>query len=91
MGYTGGQSQDAYDSIGSYKYFMDRTYTGYLGGYLSGMRNDDLKWQKKMDYNVGLDVNIKRRISVTFDFYKSITGNTLIDLTLPPSMFFLSA
>ena len=88
VGYTGSQSQDAYASIGSYEYFMDRTYTGYLGGYLSGMRNPDLKWQKKMDYNAGIDINIKRRVSVTFDLYKSITENTLIDLTLPPSLGF---
>lgn len=90
LGYTGSQSQDAYASIGSYLYFMDRTYTGYLGGYLSGMRNPDLKWQKKMDYNAGIDINIKRRVSVTFDLYKSITENTLIDLTLPPSLGFTS-
>lgn len=88
VGYTRSQSQDAYASIGSYLYFMDRTYTGYLGGYLSGMRNDDLKWQKKMDYNAGIDINIKRRVSITFDLYKSITENTLIDLTLPPSLGF---
>lgn len=88
LGYTGSQSQNAYASIGSFKYFMDRTYTGYLGGYLSGMKNDDLQWQKKMDYNVGLDMNIKRRFSITFDLYKSITENTLIDLTLPPSVGF---
>ena len=88
VGYTGSQSQDAYASIGSYLYFMDRTYTGYLGGYLSGMRNPDLKWQKKMDYNAGIDINIKRRVSVTFDLYKSITENTLINLTLPPSLGF---
>ena len=88
VGYTGSQSQNAYASIGSYKYYMNRTYTGYLGGYLSGMRNQDLKWQKKMDYNAGIDINIKRRVSVTFDIYKSITENTLIDLTLPPSLGF---
>lgn len=90
LGYTGSQSQDAYGAMATYKYFMDRTYVGYLGGYLNGMKNDDLQWQKKMDYNVGLDLNIKRRISITFDLYKSVTENTLIDLTLPPSVGFTS-
>ena len=41
-----------------------------------------------MDYNVGVDMNIKRRVSVTFDLYKSVTENMLIDLTLPPSTGF---
>lgn len=85
LGYTGSQSQDAYASIPTYVYTLDRTYTGLLSSQLQGMKNDDLKWQRKMDYNVGLDMNIKRRFSLTFDAYRSITDNTLIDLTLPPS------
>ena len=85
LGYTGSQSQDAYASIPTYVYTLDRTYTGLLSSQLQGMKNDDLKWQRKMDYNVGFDMNIKRRFSLTFDAYISITDNTLIDLTLPPS------
>lgn len=88
LGYTGSQSQAAYDAMATYKYFMDRTYTGYLGAYLKGMKNDDLKWQKKMDYNAGIDINIKRRYSISFDLYRSVTENTLISLTLPPSVGF---
>ena len=41
-----------------------------------------------MDYNVGVDINVKRRLSLTFDLYKSKTDNTLISLTLPPSAGF---
>lgn len=41
-----------------------------------------------MDYNAGLDVNIKRRMSVTVDFYRSITENMLAPITLPPSVGF---
>ena len=85
VGYTGSQSQDAYASMATYKYLLDHTYTDYLGAELKGMKNDDLKWQKKMDYNVGIDMNIKRRFSLTFDIYRSVTENTLISLTLPPS------
>ena len=85
LGYTGSQSQDAYASIPTYVYTLDRTYTGLLSSQLQGMKNDDLKWQRKMDYNVGFDMNIKRRFSLTFDAYRSNTDNTLIDLTLPPS------
>lgn len=88
VGYTGSQSQDAYASIPTYVYQLDRTYTGFLTAYLKGMKNDDLKWQRKMDYNVGFDMNVKRRYSLTFDLYKSVTSNTLIDLTLPPSAGF---
>lgn len=85
VGYTGSQSQDAYASMATYQYLLDHTYTDYIGAELKGMKNDDLKWQKKMDYNIGFDMNIKRRFSLTFDLYRSVTTNTLIDLTLPPS------
>lgn len=90
LGYTGSQNQDAYAAVGSYLYFMDRTYRGNLAAYLKGMRNQELKWQQKMDYNVGLDLNIKRRISITLDFYRSITENMLSPITLPPSVGFES-
>lgn len=85
LGYTGSQSQDAYAAMATYKYLLDRTYTGFLTAYLKGMKNDDLKWQRKMDYNIGFDMNVKRRFSLTFDVYKSVTDNTLINLTLPSS------
>lgn len=88
LGYTGSQSQDAYAAMATYTYLLDRTYTGLLSAHLKGMKNDDLKWQRKMDYNVGLDMNIKRRFSLTFDLYRSVTDNTLIDLTLPTSTGF---
>mgnify|MGYP001040744355 CR=1 FL=1 len=88
LGYTGSQNNDAYAAMGSYIYFMDRTYQGNLGSYLKGMKNSTLKWQQKMDYNAGLDVNIKRRMSVTVDFYRSITENMLAPITLPPSVGF---
>lgn len=90
LGYTGSQSADAYAALATYQYILDRTYTNYLGTHLKGMKNDDLKWQRKLDYNAGIDINIKRRISVTFDIYKSITDNTLTSLTLPYSNGFTS-
>lgn len=88
LGHTGSQGSAAYDAMATYRYFMDRTYTGYLGGYLKGMHNKDLKWQQKMDYNAGIDINIKRRLMITFDIYKGVSQNTLIDLTLVPSTGF---
>lgn len=88
LGYTGSQGFSAYQSMATYKYFLDKTYVGFLGSYLKGMVNDDLKWQKKMDYNVGLDVNLKRKLVLKFDYYLSITDNTLVDFTLPTSTGF---
>lgn len=90
VGYTGSQSAEAYASLASYKYFMDRNYDNFQGAYLKGMRNDDLKWQEKLDYNVGIDVNIAHNFTLKFDYYIAQTKNTLLDFTLPGSTGFLS-
>ena len=57
---------------------------------MKDIKNDDLKWQRKMDYNIGLDINIRRRVSLTFDVYRSVTENMLTSITLPPSVGFNS-
>lgn len=90
VGYTGSQSADAYASIASYNYYMDRDYDNFQGAYLKGMRNDDLKWQEKLDYNVGIDVNIAHNFTLKFDYYIAQTKNTLLDFTIPGSTGFSS-
>lgn len=90
VGHTGSESRDAYGSMATYIYNLDRTYTGFMGGYLRGMQNRDLKWQRELGLNVGMDVNIMRRLIVKIDIYKKMTDNTLINLTLPPSVGFSS-
>lgn len=90
IGSTGSQNFSSYQAMATYNYFLDKIYQGYLGATLKGLANPDLKWQQKMDYNAGLDFSIKRKLSGRFDYYHSITENTLIDLTLPPSTGFSS-
>lgn len=90
IGYTGSQSDDAYASIASYKYFMDRNYDNFQGAYLKGMKNDDLRWQEKLDYNVGIDINIASNFTLKFDYYLAKTKNTLLDFTIPGSTGFSS-
>lgn len=90
VGYTGSQNVGAYQSLSTYSYDLEKIYEGFLGAYLMGMANDQLKWQRKMDYNVGFDMNIKRKLNIRLDYYQSITDNTLLDLTLPPSTGFSS-
>lgn len=81
-------SSEAYASIASYKYFMDQTYDQFLGAYLKGMKNDDLKWQEKLDYNIGIDVDIAHNFTLKFDYYISQTTNTLLDFTIPLPPFY---
>lgn len=90
VGYTGSQAFGAYSSLATYSYYLDKMYDGFLGTYLMGMPNEDLKWQRQLDYNVGLDMNFNSRLSLKFDYYIGVTDNTLVDFTLPTSTGFPS-
>lgn len=50
----------------------------------------DLKWQEKLDYNIGIDVDVAHNFTLKFDYYISKTTNTLLDFTLPASTGFTS-
>lgn len=46
--------------------------------------NPDLKWEKKAEFNIGLDMTtLNNRLSVTLDYYKRTTSNLLYDYTVP--------
>ena len=90
MGYTGAQNFNSYQALLLYNYFVDNSYQGLLGTYLEGLANPELKWQEKLDYNAGMDVNLWNRLSLRVDLYRSITTNTLTDITTPPSLGFAS-
>ena len=52
------------------------------------MRNEDLKWQEKVEQNYGFDFNYKNRYSFTFEYYHSITNNAVNPPSLAPSTGF---
>lgn len=87
VGSTGSQGTNAYQSLATYNY-SDKFYNDEMGAYLLGMENKDLQWQKKMDYNLGLDMTVKNNFNLVFEYYQSITDNLLIAFTLPPSVGF---
>ena len=46
--------------------------------------NPDLKWEKKAEFNVGVDMTMfDNRLSFTFDYYKRTTSNLLYDYIVP--------
>ena len=81
---SGSQAFQSYQAIATYKYYTDVSYAGMLGAYVMRLANDDLKWQEKMDYNVGFDARLWK-FTLTFDCYASITDNLIVDLSLPTS------
>lgn len=88
IGSTGSQNFNPYQAMATYTFFTNSTYDNISGAYLSALANNNLRWQEKIDKNIGIDINVLKRLNVRFDYYLANTNNLLTDLTLPPSTGF---
>lgn len=86
-GLTGNQSYDTNEAVATYLYYTDATYHGQTGSYLSKMPNPALKWEQRMEYNVGADIMI-HRATIAFDYYNAVTENMLTKVSIPTSAGF---
>lgn len=74
---------------GAYPFENDLTSVGIVPLTL---RNKDLKWETTDQWNVGLDLGLfNERIGITFDWYRKVTRDLLLDAATPPSSGFFSA
>lgn len=90
-GYTGSQGFSTYEAMATLKYYGGKSYNGYIGSYLVGLANPDLRWQKKLDNSFGVDFTFfNNRLNGRFDYYTSLTKGMLTDITVPPSTGFYS-
>lgn len=54
--------------------------------------NPDLQWEKKKEFNIGLDAQLfNSRLNVTFDYYHRTTDNLLYNYTVPTPPYILSS
>ncbi len=89
MGYTGTQNVDPAASRARYEYY-DYIYDDKIGGQLIALPNSKLKWQRNMDYNIGVDITLGRFLTLRTDYYIQQTNDLLSDISLPPSAGFSS-
>ena len=86
MGITGSQNFDTYQALSTYRYYTADRYYDKMGAYLLGLGNENLKWQQKMNYNVGLESQMfDKRLSLTVDYYEETTKDLVSSLNLSPS------
>jgi len=91
IGITGSQNFDAYQALSTYQYYSADRYYNWMGAYLLGLGNEDLKWQQKTNYDLGVEAQLfKQRISLTFDYYLGKTKDLVSSVNLPPSNGFSS-
>lgn len=87
VGYLGNASFPAYMAVTTYEYKSDLVYDKGIGAIPMAIANPDLKWERTLNYNAGVDVNLfHNRLDLTFDYYKKITDNLLLDVTKAPSI-----
>lgn len=90
-GVTASQNFSPYQAIRKYSYDISRQYAGIIGATMIGLGNNDLKWQQTKKSNIGIDLGFfNDRILFTFDYYRQQTTNLLADVTIAPSLGFLS-
>ncbi|TDQ79217.1 SusC/RagA family TonB-linked outer membrane protein [Sphingobacterium yanglingense] len=91
LGYTGSQNFNSFLSLTTFNYYQDNSYLVNNGAFVIALANPDLRWQRKKDLNIGLDVKLfQERTSMTVDYYQSDTDGLLSDVSLPPSAGFNS-
>ena len=87
IGLTGNQNFSTSAAIATYNYYTDYSYLYQSGAYLAQMPNSALKWEQKLDYNIGFDFRVSK-LNLTFDYYSSDTKNMLTSVSIAPSTGF---
>ena len=85
-----GWGQTGNSNIGGYKWgsAMSTMETGLGLSYRpANLKNLDIKWETQEQINVGIDLGfLNGRIAVTADWYKKVSKDMLMQLTLPSIM-----
>jgi TonB-linked SusC/RagA family outer membrane protein len=89
-GLTGNQNFSPYQAKATYKFYDNIIYDNISGAYLMGMPNPNLKWQQTGDFTVGLDLGLRKKVNLRFDYYDSRTLDALIAMSIPSSTGFTS-
>ena len=90
FGVTGNQE------IGNYKSLARLLADNYiyndidLKGFYETIGNDDLKWERANQFDLGVDFALFNRVNVTADWYYRITSDLLYDVPIPSTSGFKS-
>ena len=87
IGYLGNISFGPYQALTTYTYNNRINYIVGAGSVPLAIGNPELKWERTLSKNVGLDLTLfKNRWDLTFDAYQKTTDNLLLDVSLAPSI-----
>ena len=91
-GYTGKVSFSPFQAVTMYQYKNDYEYRNGIGALPLTIGNKDLRWERTIKYNVGVDLSMfNTRFNMALDFYLENTDDLLLDRSKAPSTGITSA
>ena len=92
VGYTGKVSFSPFQAVTMYEYRSDYEYKNGIGAVPKTIGNLDLRWEKTLSWDGGLDISLfDRRVNFVFDIYLKKTQDLLLDKSKAPSTGITSA
>lgn len=84
-GLTGNGEIGNYAALGLFS--GDAGYNGVAGQRFFQLENPDLKWEKTLQFDIGLDVGFfNNRFSASFDYYNKDTRDLLLNVNIPETL-----
>ena len=84
-------NQEGIGDFASRELFANRTYTSVNGPGLSQLPNQDLTWEQRNKFNIGLNVSfLKNRITLGVDYYSEVTERLFLNNQLSRTTGFTS-
>ena len=85
-GYNGQTTGSPYQAITTYKYSNSNIYYTGVGTVPIRMGNPELKWQRVLKNNFGINLTLfKERLVMSFDYFRNTTKDQLMTIPLPAS------
>lgn len=82
-GVTGNQEIGNYQSLS----VLESAYYVYndmpILGFTETIGNPDLKWERNIQYNIGVDVSLWNKLDLSVDYYTRRTSDLLYDVPIP--------
>lgn len=87
VGYLGNISFSPYQAITTYEYIGTLNYLKGIGAVPKTIGNPELKWERTLNTNFGLDITMfSGRWDFSLDYYIKNTDNLLLDVSKAPSV-----
>ncbi|MEA5006836.1 MAG: SusC/RagA family TonB-linked outer membrane protein [Rikenellaceae bacterium] len=87
-GLTGKVNYPPYVARHTYNIILDEWYTTGMGTTLNYLGNEDLKWERTYSSNIGFDLSLFKKITISASYYNRQTKDMIADVAIPSSSGF---